>query len=135
MDDDDVDILADIEEAPVEVVPPKPAASQKPPSTPTRTTAPARQPEPEPDPQPAEPAPPPETKPTGRVQVTGDVASIQLVGQDGTFGPGSVPAGNYRILARFGDSDTPVQAGTVVVKSGGVVTLSCRGGLRRCTVR
>lgn len=135
VDDDDVDILADVEEAPVDVVQPKPAASQKPPRTPTRTTAPARQPEPEPEAQPAEPAPPPETKPTGRVQVTGDVASIQLVGQDGTFGPGSVPAGNYRILARFGDSDTPVQAGTVVVKSGGVVTLSCRGGLRRCTVR
>ena len=137
-----MDLLAEDEPevAPAAPIPePEPERSTKPrAASPPRSTE-RRTPRPEPEAEPAPPPPPPPEPPTsvpkGRVQLTGDATRVQLVSSDGSHGPGSVPAGTYRILATFPGGSGPVQAGSVTVRAGAVVTLSCRAGLGRCTVR
>jgi hypothetical protein len=70
----------------------------------------------------------------GRVVVTGDAAQVRLVGGGSSYAAGAVPAGSYEVKAAFGDG--PLQsAGRVTVPASGVVTLSCRAGLKRCATR
>jgi serine/threonine-protein kinase len=129
-----LDLLAEDEPEPEALPEPEPEPERR---SPRRAAAPPpptdRSAAPPPE-APPPPAPAPRAVPTGRVQLAGDATKVQLVGAS-THGPGSVPAGTYRILATFPNSSTPVSAGTVTVKAGGVVTLSCRAGLGRCTVR
>jgi hypothetical protein len=69
-----------------------------------------------------------------RVGVTGDAASVILDGDGGHHVlPAQVPPGAYLIRATFGE-DT-VTAGSVTIAPDGPITLSCRGGLKRCTPR
>jgi tRNA A-37 threonylcarbamoyl transferase component Bud32 len=70
----------------------------------------------------------------GSVRVTGDAASVSLVGADGrAYGPGPVPAGSYSVQADFGAG--PLASGTVQVKAGGSVVLSCSAAFGMCKVR
>lgn len=130
------DRLLDVDEEPP---PPDP------PPEPVKTTSePARRPVRQPDrtPAPTEPerasasTPAPGSPPaeTGRVVVTGDATTVRLIGAGTSLPPGVVPAGTYAIRAAFGDG-VLVDAGSVTVSAGGVVTLSCRGGLKRCVPR
>jgi len=108
---------------------------EAPPPSPARREPPARAREPSRAAQPADPPPPaPEAKPMGRVVVTGDAAQVRLVGGGSSYAAGAVPAGSYEVKAAFGDG--PLQsAGRVTVPASGVVTLSCRAGLKRCATR
>lgn len=123
---------------------PAPAASVEPPAAPTpRSTAasPRAAPPPPAEDEPAEveepeepPPPPPPRSTLVRVGVTGDAAGVILDGEGGHYVlPAQVPAGQYLIRATFGE-DT-VTAGTVTIAPDSPITLSCRGGLKRCTPR
>jgi len=80
--------------------------------------------------------PPPRTAPeaSGRVVVTGDASTVRLVGGGSSYPPGAVPPGTYAVKASFGGGPLTA-AGRVTVPDGGVVTLSCRAGLKRCATR
>jgi serine/threonine-protein kinase len=99
------------------------------PRRPPRTT-PVADPDPpvvEPDPPPVEP-PSVEPVPTpGTVSVTGDISKVQLRGEAGTFSPGAVPAGTYRIHADFGDGAWTDGQNDLRVRSGGRHVLRCNG--------
>ena len=86
------------------------------------------------EPAPSQPPPPPEAAAAGRVVVTGDARQVRLVGGGSSFPPGAVPAGSYEVRADFGGGALKA-AGRVTVPEGGVVTLSCRAGLKRCATR
>mgnify|MGYP000132337645 FL=1 len=79
---------------------------------------------------PAEPDPPPPPEP-GTVRVQGD-HTVLLDGPWGRISPGRVPPGTYTVVAGFGGPDL-VPAGTVEVRSGQVVTLTCNPITRSCT--
>jgi len=81
-----------------------------------------------------DPSTPDEVAASGRVTVTGDATSVRLIGDGSSYAPGTVPAGSYEVRAVFGSG--PLRAaGRVTVPAGGVVTLSCRAGLKRCAER
>ena len=81
----------------------------------------------------AEPvAAPVKAPPRGTVVVEGEVDSLTLVGEAGTFSPGAVPAGTYAAQARFGDRSVSLPG--VVVLAGGTTTLRCDRTFRRCRV-
>ncbi len=71
----------------------------------------------------------------GTVIVTGDTASVRLVGEGGAYTAGAVPAGTYRIEASFSGQPTVENAGSVLVRSGQRVTLTCKASLKRCIAR
>jgi outer membrane biosynthesis protein TonB len=138
---------ADPPPAPVVVETPAPAAPVEAPAASApkgATTAPSPRtapppPEEEPDEaeeaeEPEEAPPPPPRSALVRVGVTGDAASVILDGDGGHHVlPAQVPPGAYLIRATFGE-DT-VTAGSVTIAPDGPITLSCRGGLKRCTPR
>jgi hypothetical protein len=69
----------------------------------------------------------------GTVVVSGDATEVWLDGASGRFRPGSVPAGSYRIEARFGGE--LVKAGSVTVAAGAKVTVVCQGEFQLCKAR
>lgn len=58
-------------------------------------------------------------------------ATVRLVGAAGSFPPGRVPVGRYTIEARFGDG-TVDRSGSVEVKAGATVKLSCSAAMHTC---
>ena len=70
----------------------------------------------------------------GRVVVTGEARSVRLFGGGSSYSQGSVPAGTYSVKADFGTGSLTA-AGSVTVEAGGVVTLTCRAGMKRCVAR
>jgi hypothetical protein len=67
----------------------------------------------------------------GAVTVSGDAASVWLVSNQGRVEPGLVLAGNYRVMANFGD-DKETGAGDINVAVGMKVALRCDAMFRRC---
>ncbi len=118
----------------------RPSTDAKPPAKPAsqpKRTEPAQPAPRTPSSPPAprdEPPPQAEAAPSGRVVVTGEARSVRLFGGGTSFGPGAVPAGTYSVKADFGDGALSA-AGSVTVPANGVVTLSCRAGLKRCVTR
>jgi serine/threonine protein kinase len=76
--------------------------------------------------------PTPEAPTTATVTLMGDASSVQLLGDAGSFAPGVIPAGHYRIQADFPGLDAPVQAGTLDLTPGQAVLLRCSSGFDRC---
>jgi hypothetical protein len=56
---------------------------------------------------------------------------IELVGETGTFGGGSLPAGTYTIRAEF-DGGGLIPAGKVTLGPGDRVELTCDPRFKRC---
>jgi hypothetical protein len=75
-----------------------------------------------------EPTPPPEET-TARIGFKG-ADGIRLTSGTGSFGPGDVPPGTYKIRARFGARE--VSAGTVRVTAGERITLKCDADFEMC---
>jgi hypothetical protein len=69
------------------------------------------------------------------VQLSGDAHTVRLIDGSTARPPGVVPAGRYAVKASFEAGGPLVDAGSVEVPAGGVVTLACRRGLGRCTAR
>ena len=69
----------------------------------------------------------------GQVVIAGD-ARVRLVGSNGTFGSGTVPAGSYTIQATFEGGD-PRMAGTVKVANGERIIIICKTAGQRCVQR
>lgn len=113
-------------------------APEPPPASVDKTPAPTRQaPSRKPPPRETAPEPSPEKPPaaaSGRVVVTGEATTVRLVGSGASYPPGAVPSGTYAVKASFGGGPLSA-AGRVTVPEGGVVTLSCRAGLKRCATR
>jgi len=71
----------------------------------------------------------------GQVVVSaGDASRVRLIGSNGTFGSGTVPAGNYTIQATFKDG-VPRMAGTVKVADGQRIVIICKAAGQRCIQR
>lgn len=70
----------------------------------------------------------------GQVMVRGDAARVRLIGSNGTFGSGTVPAGSYTIQATFSGGD-PRHAGTVQVSDGQRIIIVCKAAGQRCVQR
>ena len=68
----------------------------------------------------------------GTISVSGDAQDIVFVGDAGSFPPGSLPAGKYKIQGRFGDGP-PRGLGAVDVPADTTVKLSCAEAFGRCT--
>jgi len=114
----------------VAVTPPEPAAPRPEPIAPR----PAPKPSP-PDPTPETTHPPdPTPAPTGTVVVEGDAVTVELVADDKRFPPGKVAPGHYTVEATFTGRGA-VQAGSVDVIEGQIVTISCQRAFARCTAR
>ena len=119
--------------APV-AAPPAPSASvsaARP--VPVSSPAPAPVARPAPAPEPA-PVPTPSVS-MGTVAVTGDAAAVQLVGPAGSFGPGTVPAGNYTLMVSFSAGAPPTQQGPVTIREGSPVEITCKASFLLCKVR
>ncbi|MCA9494397.1 MAG: hypothetical protein KC621_30935, partial [Myxococcales bacterium] len=58
---------------------------------------------------------------------------VRFIGPAGTFPPGPVPPGEYRVMATFGGTEVP--AGKVVVEPGASVVLRCDPSFMRCRAR
>lgn len=133
-------VPAEPEPTPVEPAPVPEAAPAPPPSRSSskrrsssrRRSAPRSPAPPPPEPEAAPPEPP---AAAGTVRIEGDAASVRLVGSNGSFGAGSVPAGSYVVQASFGEGSAVVSAGDVVVKEGGQVTVRCNATFMACKVR
>jgi len=69
----------------------------------------------------------------GTVTVEGAGATVTLHGEGGSHGPGVVPAGSYRVAARFGD--TEVDAGTLIVVPNQTHTIRCVAAMRLCRLQ
>ncbi|MEQ1508727.1 MAG: carboxypeptidase-like regulatory domain-containing protein, partial [Myxococcota bacterium] len=78
------------------------------------------------------PAPAPGIE-TGTVTQSG-AELIELVGDAGRFGVGMVPAGTYRVLARFSGGE-PISAGEITVTAGQRIELRCDPRFKRCMTR
>lgn len=88
-----------------------------------------------PEPEPETVSSPPASGGTGSVFLTGDTATVRLLGGPRIVEvPGPVPAGSYTIEASFGGG-SPVAAGSLEVADGQRITLSCRASLKRCIAR
>lgn len=88
-------------------------------------------PRPERKPRPPVVAPPPPPTPMGRVTVTGDAEFVEFVGDRGTFPPGNLPAGAYKVRGRFPGGVTRA-LGEVTVPVGGTASLNCGAAFERC---
>lgn len=89
----------------------------------------------EPPPPVVEAPPPAEEKPVnGKVALAGDAKSVTLQGASGSFGPGAVPPGEYKIRAEF-EGKGVVGAGTLTVNAGQTVTLYCDAAFAKCRPR
>ena len=76
------------------------------------------------------PAVAPEPKPKKfRLKVTGDAEKVELVNGTRTFSAGSIPAGEYTVMATFGGG-APVAAGKINLQAD--LTLKCTAGFDRC---
>jgi len=107
----------------------------------TRTPTPAVAPTPTvstPEPAPAaapEPpeAPPPKPTAPARVSFSGDAEHVSLIGTDGKqHHAGEVPAGTYKIMARFPGRDTDSAAGSITLASGQSKTIQCFAAFMKC---
>ena len=67
----------------------------------------------------------------GAVTVVGDAESVWLVSNQGRVEPGLVLAGNYRVVADFGDGKE-TGAGELNVAVGKKVELRCDAMFRKC---
>jgi hypothetical protein len=122
--------------SPSDAAPSTKDASPSSPREPARAQPPAEPEEEEPAEEPAEPADEPAPEPAaaaGQVRVTGDARNVTLRNSTGTFPPGALPPGSYTVYADF--NGEVVEAGALSLAAGQVITLSCRAGLRRCTLR
>jgi serine/threonine-protein kinase len=120
--------------APAEVPAPEPAVAPVP--APSHDAAPEPAPAESPAPK-ADPKPAPSSK--GRVVLTGDAVSIELLG-DGkpytvTSSGASVPAGTYSLAATFSGHGKLDQTARVTVPKGGSVEVHCKAGFFSCTVK
>ncbi len=83
-------------------------------------------------------ATPKETPPAGpaggSVSVSGDADEVWLEGPTGRVGLGAVPAGDYKIKARF-RGEAAISAGRVTVRAGQAVTLSCSADFQLCKAK
>lgn len=70
----------------------------------------------------------------GQVVVAGNASRVRLIGSNGTFGSGTVPAGSYTIQATFRGGD-PRMAGTVQVADGQRIIIVCQTAGQRCVQR
>lgn len=99
-------------------------------------------------PQDEEPAPPTSARPTreatdprpqavdwGRVDITGYSEEVWLVNDAGRRAPGAVPAGRYRVQARFESDDDLKTVATVDVAPGATRVLNCSKVYKNCTAR
>ncbi len=100
--------------------PPAPAAER---SEPPR----ARPKDPAAPPPPSEPEPPPAAGP-GRLSVAG--GTVSAAGEAGTFGPGELPAGRYRLRATP-TGGAELDLGSVEVGAGAAVRVKCGFGTCR----
>jgi serine/threonine protein kinase len=83
-----------------------------------------------PKPSPPEPPPPdPAIAQSGRVGQQGADA-IELIGDAGRFGVGMIPAGTYKVTARFGGATVP--AGEITIAPGEQLVLRCDSRFQRC---
>jgi hypothetical protein len=72
-------------------------------------------------------------RPTGSVEVSGDVGRVFVAGDGGRLPvPGAVPAGSYLVLATFAEGAAPVKAGSVDVVAGQVSRLVCQAANQTC---
>lgn len=67
----------------------------------------------------------------GHVSVVG-ARGVELESEAGRWPAGDVPAGTYRVLARFAAGAKAVPAGTVTVRPGETLTLRCVQAFQRC---
>jgi serine/threonine-protein kinase len=108
--------------APAAVVTPKPAEVKAPPPEPAAAPAPA-------------PKPAASAGATVQLHSEGDATSVKLVGSPGTFGPGSVPAGTYTVVATFAGRGEVSNAANIVVYAGKSYTLKCQSFFGQCSVQ
>lgn len=97
----------------------------------------AMRPAPSPQPVPSTPEPAPlvsAAPPMGKVVLQGDASAIRLVGPGGSFGPGEVAPGTYRLWATF-DGQEIEQTVTVQVTEGITARIECTAGFQLCKVR
>jgi hypothetical protein len=86
-------------------------------------------------PEPATPATPdagPPAEADAVWEVEGDATEVWLERDGRRFPPGAVPAGHYRVLARF-DPGGVRDAGEVWLASGTPLRLRCKAAFRLCT--
>jgi hypothetical protein len=77
---------------------------------------------------------PPPGPPRLRVIVEGDATKVSLQGEDGvSYGPDSVPAGKYAVMASFG-SARPVKAAVLEIGEGAQTRVRCVERWLRCNV-
>ena len=62
------------------------------------------------------------------VSATG--ATVQLRAASGTYGPGTVPAGSYKVFANFGSGF--IETDPITVPSSGTVLLQCSATMLAC---
>ena len=69
----------------------------------------------------------------GRYSIRGDAASVHLSDDSGTYEPGSLPAGSYRIMADFGSGVWT--AGQVTIIPGATVVIHCDAMFQKCKTK
>ncbi|MCO4743557.1 MAG: protein kinase [Proteobacteria bacterium] len=100
---------------------------------PSRVASPTAQPaQPTDSPTPVAPSAP--RRLTGVVSVGGDHSAVTLVGDQGSYPPGRVPAGVYVVEATFPERGTVV-AGRITVEAGRRMRLICNAVFSRCEPR
>lgn len=111
--------------APVAAAPASPAPASP---APAATPAPAR-----PSPPTATPTAAAATPPAamGTVTATGDADEVWLEGESGRVELGRVPAGTYKVKARF-RGEAAISAGVLTVRDGRTVSLSCSADFQLC---
>ena len=67
------------------------------------------------------------------VTVVGDAKRVWLVSAQGTFGPGTVPVGTYKIKVLF-DGKEPLEVGEVSVNEGSEHVIKCQSLFSKCKV-
>ncbi len=72
--------------------------------------------------------------PKGKVALSGDATKVLLANGKRKFTlPGDVPAGEYKILASFGDTSETSEVGDAVVTAEETLTISCAASTESCT--
>ncbi len=70
----------------------------------------------------------------GTVTISGDAAAVRLVGEDGSYGAGSVPPGLYTVVVQFTAGLSSRPATKVRLRGGEAVTIFCSSSFQRCRV-
>ncbi len=79
---------------------------------------------------------PPAPQPPPKVRIEGDVGEVVLFAADGErVSPGIMREGAYVVEARFRADEPRVNALSLDLRAGDVVTVTCSAGLRRCATR